>query len=727
MASDSTIHGFRDPRLAQLSAGQISEMKLLAARDFAKRSIPGAFIMFVSLLVTTLFTEIADDRPWFFYTILLLLGASLVSRLFILKSLKHQTARTLHIWQAVFSVAVMTTAICWGGFLAMIFQQYGLTIATLVVLLMTLGFAGGAAIALFIWRRLAQLYLAVLMLLPLLSVLRLGEGSVAYGIAFGLGVYFIFLFFQVGSSNREYWHALLNTKLLELQAQQLSQAKSSAEQASNAKSTFLANMSHELRTPMNAILGFSQLMEDDPSLAAEHRRSIREISRAGGNLLNLINEILDLTKIEEGYLKLETNRFDLFATVDEVATILAPSAHAKGVRFELYIDPSLPRYVQGDALRVKQILTNLVGNAIKFTSDGQVSLEVTMHAPGEYQFLVQDNGIGIDSMVLPTLFKPFTQADASTTRRFGGTGLGLAISHQLVKAMAGEIGVTSEPGEGSRFWFRLPLQSAAGAEQVINLAQRRVLYLASGREESPALVCYLRYWGGHVELPRSEDEALELLAAARAQGRPYDLVVFEAAAPGRLLELADAAPTLQLVTGQVEPAELDRERGGRWRLQQPVKLSQLLDSVGELFSPQAEGAVGEKRVAEISPPSLSGGRVLLVEDNRVNQMLATKILANMGFQVTTAGNGSEALDKAAQARYALILMDIQMPEMDGYEATRQIRAREVEGGPRHTIIAMTANAMSGDRERCIEAGMDDYIAKPINIGELKQKIEQYTL
>ncbi len=729
MAADKSIHGYRDPRLAGMSSDVISDMMLLADRDFARRSIPGAVIMLLAMMVSTLFLDIATDRPLLFYTVTLLLGSSVASRLFILGALKRQTPQTIYLWQRVFSVAVIITAASWGAFVAGVLQLYGVTIDTLVILLMTIGIAGGAAIALFIWKRLAQLYLMVLMLIPMVAVTGIEQSPISFGLIFAFVVYLVFLLFQVERSNGEYWHALVNTKLLELQTEELTEAKQNAEKANSAKSSFLANMSHELRTPMNAILGFTQIMEGDSSLTPSHRKNIHEINHAGEQLLELINEILDLTKIEEGHLKLENSRIDLFGTIDELATILAPTAHARGIGFELYVAPSLSRYVQGDALRIKQVLTNLVGNAIKFTSEGRVRVEVSEGTEGSYLFSVQDDGIGIDAEVLPTLFKPFIQADASTTRRFGGTGLGLAISYQLVMAMGGEIGVESNSGTGSRFWFSLPLQSVAEDNESVDLAQKRLLSVSSGREEPSSLERYLQHWGATVVRTDSTERAAQLLMADGM--KEYDLVLFDEQTPQPLVEqLLDKADALDIMTlclnrSGTEQGRVNAALKPTRTMQCPVKLSQLAGMAAELFTRPSLRQESQKPAEDSDSPASDRGRVLLVEDNKVNQRVAQKILQKMGFQVTTAGNGVEGLERATQEQYALIFMDIQMPEMDGYEATRAIREGEKTSGRHQTIIAMTANAMSGDREHCLAAGMDDYISKPIKIVELKQKIDQW--
>ncbi|MDH5785438.1 MAG: response regulator [Chromatiales bacterium] len=596
MSKDIIIHGFSDPRLAKLDRETINGMTLHADQDFARRSIPGAIIILLAALISSLFTEVVADRPLFYYLVILLLSGSVASRVFILRSLSRQTPESLPQWQRGFVVAVMITSLCWSLLLTGILQWYGFSIATMLLIMMTVGIAGGSAIALFIWKRLAQAYLGVLLLVPLLSIVTVKIDGLVFGVLFSLVVYFVFLFFQVERSNREYWLALLNTKLLENQAVELSQAKLDAERASLAKSSFLANMSHELRTPLNAILGFTQILDADKGLASTHHDNLREIGSAGRHLLQLINDILDLSKIEGGHLQLEQREFDLFNMLEEIRAIMSPSAHDKGIQLSLELPAEIPKRVTGDELRIRQVLTNLSGNAIKFTAEGGVIIRLLSEKNG-FRFEVSDSGIGIAAEVLPTLFNPFTQADTSTTRRFGGTGLGLAISHQLINAMGGEIGVISNIGCGSTFWFHLPLK----------------------RSES--------------SVSTSRDEVTDNICA-------------------------------------------------------------------------------------VTP----GSSVLVVEDNEINQMVATALLQNMGLTVVAANNGKEALEILSTTTFDLILMDIQMPEMDGYSATMEIRRRENLGATRHTIIAMTAHAMSGDRERCLEAGMDDYITKPVDIEELTKKV-----
>jgi signal transduction histidine kinase/CheY-like chemotaxis protein len=398
-----------------------------------------------------------------------------------------------------------------------------------------------------------------------------------------------------------------NNRRLRLAVDEMRAAKEEAERASRAKSDFVSRMSHELRTPMNAILGFAQLLESE-SLTREHRDYVNEINKAGSHLLELINKVLDLAKIEAGQLTIEQIPFDLRLTLDEVAALVSERAKGKNLELRFYAAPDLPAGIIGDPTRLRQVLINLIGNAEKFTLQGGIDIRIEPEAEGKrIQFSVRDTGIGMDAETLARLFQPFAQADESTPRKFGGTGLGLKISLDLVHAMGGEIEVESQPGQGSRFWFSIP---------------------------------------------------------------------------------AIAAPE-------------------RVRKQ-----------------PEHSAATNTSALAQTDAPMR--GHVLLVEDNRINQMVATRMLDKLGLTYDIANHGGESLEKLAQRNYDLILMDMEMPKMDGMEASISIRANEsASGKPRTPIIAMTANALQEDRERCLASGMDDHLAKPVEMGKLNELLRKW--
>jgi CheY-like chemotaxis protein/nitrogen-specific signal transduction histidine kinase len=393
--------------------------------------------------------------------------------------------------------------------------------------------------------------------------------------------------------------------------EEMHEAKEEAERASRAKSAFVSRMSHELRTPMNAILGFSQLLEEE-ELKPEQKDFVLEINRAGVHLLELINQVLDLAKIEAGSMTLENIPFDPTQMVEQVATLIGEQARARELELRLEVSPDLPGQILGDPTRLRQVLINLAGNALKFTHQGGIDLRVALVEEGNrIEYSVRDSGIGMDAETLARLFRPFSQADESVTRKFGGTGLGLSIARDLVRAMGGEIHVESESGQGSRFWFSLPAVRAA-----------------------------------------------EEFADNHSAG------------------LASAPIT--------EPVPLSENAGGT------------------------------------SEPSELAGHVLLVEDNNINQIIASRMLERLGLTHEIANNGREALEKIQAHTYDLILMDVQMPEMDGMDATRALRAWEIENArPRLPVIAMTANALSGDRSDCLASGMDDHLAKPVRVETLR--------
>ncbi|MFD5277127.1 response regulator [Pseudarthrobacter sp. NPDC058362] len=530
---------------------------------------------------------------------------------------------------------------------------------------------------------------------------------------------------------------------------ELEAARREALESSRLKSEFLATMSHEIRTPMNGVVGLTSLLLET-RLDQTQKQYAQGVKGAGEALLALINDILDFSKLEAGKVDLDVRPFDPRALIEEVAGLLAEQAQAKRLELIAYCEPDVPARLLGDAGRIRQILLNLASNAVKFTASGEVSIRVRCETPGDVPetsvpvcFEVRDTGIGIEPAQHTRLFESFSQADASTTRRYGGTGLGLAICRRLTEAMEGEIGVKSTPDQGSTFWFRLPLRVAPISTDPVPAAGflngLRVLVVDDNATNRLVLESQLRGWGLQPEAAPDARSALARATEAGKAGTPFDLAVLDFCMPdtdglelARRMKatpgLADIELMMLTSTMQVDAGEIAAAGVREW-LMKPVRSSEFYDRLVRLMSTRGPEVPAPEASSTPQPAGATAagshrGRILVVEDNEVNQLVARAMASRLGYLVDVVPDGARAVTATTSANYAAVLMDCHMPVLDGYEATRRIRDRGGSGAVL-PIIAMTAGALDGDRERCLAAGMDDYLAKPVDPAALEAVLSRW--